>query len=61
MNEKENLARDLFNQEMMRVSPDEIREMANTLHMLFVAFVDAGFTRAEAMTILLAQIRGVGK
>lgn len=51
MNEKD-LAKSLFDQEMMRVSKDELKEAAQGIHDIYLSFQEVGFTKMEALTLV---------
>lgn len=60
--EEKNIAKMLFDQEMMRVDKDELIEAAKGLHTLYSSFIDAGFSKLEALhlvsTILSSGLGG---
>lgn len=57
-----NLAKMLLDQEMMRVSKEEVKDAAKAVYNLYSAFVEAGFSKIEALhlvtTILSNGLRG---
>lgn len=61
MNEKD-LGKSLFDQEMMRVSKDELKEAAKGIHNMYLSFQEVGFTNMEALhlvsTILSSGLGG---
>lgn len=56
------LAKELFDQEMMRVDKDELKEAAKSFHAIYESFVNEGFTKTEALhlvdTIIASGLRG---
>ena len=50
--EEKDLAKKLFDQEMMRVSKDELKEAAQGIHNLYLSFLEVGFTKMEALTLV---------
>lgn len=63
--EEKDLAKMLFDQEMMRVGEDESMEAAKSVRMLYESFVNVGFTKTEALhlvsTILVSGLSGGNK
>lgn len=60
--DQKSIAKMLFDQEMMRVDKDELKEAAKSIHTLYKSFVDEGFTKMEALhlvdTIIASGLRG---
>lgn len=59
------IAKMLFDQEMMRVGKDELMEAAKSIRMLYESFVNVGFNKTEALhlvsTILVSGLSGGNK
>lgn len=60
--DQKDIAKTLFDQEMMRVNKDELKEAAKSIHTLYETFVNEGFTKMEAIhlvdTIIASGLRG---
>lgn len=60
--DQKGIAKMLFDQEMMRVDKDELKEAAKSIHALYESFVNEGFTKMEALhlvdTIIASGLRG---
>lgn len=56
------LAKELFDQEMMRVDKDKLKEAAKSIHALYETFINEGFTKMEAIhlvdTTIASGLRG---
>lgn len=49
---KKDLAKSLFDQEMMRVSKDELKEAAQGIYNMYLSFQEVGFTKRESLTLV---------
>ena len=57
--EEKDLAKMLFDQEMMRVSKDELKEAAQGIRNMYLSFQEVGFTKMEALH-LVSTILSIG-
>lgn len=56
MNMNEDLAKKLFEQEMMMPNLEETGKAAKSMYALYKQFIDSGFTKVEAMQLLTTII-----
>lgn len=57
--EEKDVAKMLFDQEMMRVSKDELKEAAQGIRNMYLSFQEVGFTEMEALH-LVSTILSIG-
>lgn len=52
-----NEANKLINEEMMRTSDEEIKDMCHTFWCMYSGFISEGFTKRQAMELIKMAIR----
>ena len=50
------LAKKLFDQEMMEINEEDMKRAAKSLHQLYGSFIEAGFNKMEAMQLVFHMI-----